>query len=56
MTIADLELELAIQKSKNDDLNGELQSNDVVVNYAEVLDKLINIEQRLDSLESKIKK
>ena len=54
--IADLELELAIQKSKNDDLKRELQSNDVAVNYTEVLDKLTNIEQRLDSLESKIKK
>ena len=54
--IADLELELAIKKSKNDDLKRELQSNDVAVNYTEVLDKLTNIEQRLDSLESKIKK
>lgn len=54
--IADLELELAIQKSKNKDLKEELQSNSNNVDYTEILDKLGSIEQRLDSLESKIKK
>ena len=54
--IAELELELAIQKSKNNDLKEELQTKTTNFDYAEVLDKLTNIEQRLDSLESKIKK
>lgn len=54
--IADLELELAIQKSKNDDLKEELQLKSNNANYAKILDKLGNIERRLDSLESKIMK
>lgn len=54
--IADLELELAIQKSKNDDLKEELQSKTNNADYTEILDKLGSIEQRLDSLESKIMK
>lgn len=54
--IDDLELELAIQKSKNKDLKEELQTKTTNADYTEVLDKLTNIKQRLDSLESKIKK
>lgn len=52
--IADLELELAIQKSKNDDLKEELQFATSTTDYTEVLDKLTSIEQRLTNLESKI--
>lgn len=54
--IADLELELAIQKSKNDDLKEELLSKTYNSDYTEILDKLSSIEQRLDTLESKIMK
>lgn len=54
--IADLELELAIQKSKNDDLKKELDSRIVNADYSEVLDKLDGIEQRIDRLETKIEK
>lgn len=51
--IADLELELAIQRSKNDDLKEELQSKSNDANYTAILDKLKSIEQRLANLESK---
>lgn len=53
--IADLELELTIQKSKNDDLKEELQSKNNNANYTAILDKLMDIEQRITNLESKIK-
>ncbi len=52
--ISDLELELAIQRSKNDDLKEELQSKNNEANYTAILDKLVDIEQRLTKLESKI--
>ena len=54
--IADLELEVAIQKSKNDELKEELKSKNNDMDYTVILDKLMSIEQRLDNLESKINK
>ena len=54
--IAELELELAIQKSKNNDLKEELLSKTTNFDYDEVLDKLTSIEQRIHSLETKINK
>ena len=54
--IAGLELELAIQKSKNNDLKEELLSKTTNFDYDEVLDKLTSIEQRIRSLETKINK
>ena len=54
--IAELELELAIQKSKNNDLKEELLSKTTNFDYDEVLDKLTSIEQRIRSLETKINK
>ena len=49
--IADLELEVAIQKSKNDELKEELKSKNNDMDYTVILDKLMSIEQRLDNLE-----
>ncbi|WP_296865411.1 hypothetical protein [uncultured Methanobrevibacter sp.] len=54
--IADLELELAIQQSKNNDLKKELQSISSETDFSKVLDKLTAIEQRLDNLESQMRK
>ena len=54
--IADLELELAIQQSKNNDLKKELQSTSSATDFSIVLDKLTIIEQRLDNLESQMRK
>lgn len=54
--IAELELELAIQKSKNNDLKEELRTKTTNFDYAEVLDKLTSIEQTIHSLETKMKK
>ena len=52
--IADLELELAIQQSINNDLKKELQSISSATDFSKVLDKLTDIEQRLDNLESQM--
>ena len=54
--IADLELELAIQQCKNNDLKKELQSTSSATDFSIVLDKLTIIEQRLDNLESQMRK
>lgn len=49
--IAELELELAIQKSKNDDLKEQIQLKTSNNNYNQILDKLTIIERKLDSLD-----
>ena len=54
--IADLELKLAVEKSKNDDLKRELQSLSDVKGYDELMDRINAIENRLDKLESNMAK
>ncbi len=49
--ITELELELAIQKSKNDDLKEQIQLKNSNNNYNQILDKLTIIERKLDSLD-----
>ncbi len=48
--ITELELELAIQKSKNDDLKEQIQLKNSNNNYNQIFDKLTIIERKLDSL------
>ena len=49
--ITELELELAIHKSKNDDLKEQIQLKNSNNNYNQILDKLTIIERKLDSLD-----
>lgn len=52
--ITELELELAIQKSKNKNLREELSSKNTGSDLSAILDKLDDINDKIRSLESKI--
>lgn len=50
--IKDLELQIAILKSKNTDLIEELKNTSNDINYNRLIKKLDSIEDRLDKIES----